>query len=195
MRVYDRSHLLSEGNAGEETMKRLRIGLIVLAAWCVPLLEREVKAQSETPFNYARLSIRFYPESRLGYEALPVRVVGAGGGKLGAKEPFKVIAAAVRNATRKNVTAVKFSYFIFRTSDLGEVVEKGETALIPIDLLAKESRKVKTDVLNFENSPLFKDKSEDQYRIEVAVTEVHYDDGSIWRGTDLPQKMDPAKLP
>jgi hypothetical protein len=80
-----------ESNAGEETMKRLRIGLILmLAAWFVPLLEREGKAQAETPFNYARLSFTFYPESRQGYQSLPVRVVGASAGKLNATQGLRL---------------------------------------------------------------------------------------------------------
>jgi len=174
-------------------MKPLRIGLM-LAVSCVPLLERDAKAQAATRPDYARVSLTYYLEARLGYQSLPVRVVSAGGGKLGAKEPFKVFASALKNATAKKVAAVKVSYFVFKTRDLTEVLEKGETALVQIDLHANETRKVKIDVLNFEDSPLLKNKWEDEYRIEVAVTEVHYDDGSIWRGTELPQKIDPARL-
>jgi hypothetical protein len=177
-------------------MKRLRIGLmIMLAACCAPVLEREAKAQAETRFNYARLSLTMYLEWRLGYQSLPVRVEGAGGGKLGANEPFKVFATALKNTTARNVSAVKLGYFIFKTRELTEVLDKAETALIQIDLHANETRKVMIHVFNFEDSPLFKNNSGDEYRIEVAVTEVHYDDGTIWRGTELPQKIDPARLP
>jgi hypothetical protein len=176
-------------------MKHPRIGLmLMLAACCVPLLEREAKSQGETRPNDARVSLTYYLEARLGYQSLPVRVVSAGGGKLGAKEPFKVFASALKNATEKKVAAVRVSYFIFKTRDLTEVLEKGETDLIHIELNANETSKVRIDVLNFEDSPLLKNKWEDEYRIEVAVTEVRYDDGTIWRGTELPQKIDPARL-
>jgi len=196
MRVtIDRQYQVKHA-CGEEIMKRLSFGLmIMLAACCAPLLERDAQAQAETRFNYGRLSLTMYLEWRLGYQSLPVRVVGAGGGKLGANEPFKILATALKNATAKNVTAVKVSYFIFKTRDLAEVMDKGETALIQIDLHANETRRVWIHVHNFEDSPLFKNTSGDEYRIEVAVTEVHYIDGTIWRGTELPQQIDPAKLP
>jgi hypothetical protein len=177
-------------------MNRLHIGFILmLAACCVPLLEGEAKAQAEPPFNYARLSLTFYSESRQGYKTLPVRVVGASAGRLNASQPFKVFAAALQNDTAKSVSKVKLSYFVFRAGDLGEVLEKGETPLIKIDLHAHQTRNVKIHVFDFEDCWLFKDTSEDHYRIELAVTEVHYADGSIWRGTDLPRKLDPSQHP
>ena len=176
-------------------MKRLPIGLVLmLAAWCVPLVEKEAHAQAETSFNYARISLTFYSDSRQGYQSLPVRVVGASAGKLNATQPFKVFASALRNHTAKNVTKVKLSYFVFRAGDLEDVLEKGETPLIKVGLHAHETRNVKIHVFNFEDSRLYNSSSEDHYRIELAVTEVHYADGSRWRGTDLPQKLDPAKL-
>ena len=175
-------------------MKCLRIGLILtLAAFCAPVLEPEAKAQSETLVRFSQLSFTPYNPSRLGYESIPVLVVGAGGGKRSANERFRIFASSLKNGTTKNVKAVKCGYFIFRSKDLGEVLEKGDTALVAIDLPALQTRKFEIQVLNVDEIPLFRNKLEEQYRIEVAVTEVHYDDGSIWRGTDLPQKFDPAK--
>jgi hypothetical protein len=191
-----RSHLLFESNTGEETVKRLRIGLIlVLAAFCVPRLEKEAKAQSEPQFNYSHFSLTFYAETRLGYQSLPVLLVGVGAGKLGANEPFKIIASALRNTTAKKVTAVKFGWFIFSCREVEEVLEQGTSDFITVDLDALQTRQVQIPVVNVDEIPFFRNQRKEQYRMEVAVTEVRYDDGSIWQGAELPQKIDPAMVP
>jgi len=171
------------------------MGILVLAVCAAPLLETQAYAQSETPVRYGEISYTPYHPFRLGYESLPVKVVGVGGGRLGPNERFRIFASCLKNATAKSVTAVKFSYFVFGAKGLGEVLEKGDTALIAIDLRALETRKVEIQVVYTDEILLFRNKPGEKYRIELAVTEVHYDDGSTWQGTDLPQKFDPTRTP
>jgi hypothetical protein len=155
-------------------------------------------AEGQTPDPQApRFSLRTlipYNPSRIGYESLPVKVVGAGGGKLGAREKFKILVSGLRNSTPKNVRAIKISCFIFKFGAWDEVLESRQTSLIPLDLPPFEQRKVEVLVGYVDDIPVLAYKPGQEFHLEVAVTEVHYDDGSIWLATDLPQKLTPAKI-
>lgn len=64
-----------------------------------------------------------------------------------------------------------------------------------MELSAFEQRKVEILVGYVDDIPLLSYKPDEQFHLEVAVTEVHYDDGSVWQATDLPQKLTPTKTP
>ena len=150
-------------------------------------------AQSQRPARYSRLTFSPYHHLRIGYESLPVRVVGARGGKLSANEKFKIEVSGLRNETPKNVTAVKFNCFIFNRKDLNKVLETEQTSLIPLDLPALDQRNFEIFILYVDDIPLLEYKPGEEFHLEVAVAEVHYDDGSIWQAKNLPGKLDLSK--
>ena len=70
-----------------------------------------------------------------------------------------------------------------------------QTNLMPLDLAAFEQRKVDLVIGYVEEIPLLAYQPGEEFHLEFAVTEVHYDDGSIWQGTDLPQRRNLPKAP
>lgn len=179
-------------------MKTLFLGLTLIIACSATSTSQLVKAQnpeSQIPTRYALRTLTPYNFSRIGYESLPVRVVGAGGGKLGPNEKFKLRVSLIRNYTEKNVAAVKITSFIFKFGDQDELAEKRQTALIPLELLAGQSQTVDILVGYVDDIPLLCNNPGHEFSLEMAVTEVHYDDGSIWQATDLPQRRKLPKAP
>jgi hypothetical protein len=175
-------------------MKILFFGLIVILV-CVPSpIWHPVVAQnpnSSAPTRYSLRTIGPYNISRIGYESLPVQVLGAGGGKLAPNAKFKIQVSMLKNGTQKNIKAVKISCFIFGSNDRDKVVETRQTSLIPVDLPAFETRKVEILVGYVDDIPLLRYAPGKEFHLELAVTEVHYDDGTIWQAVDLPQKLTP----
>ena len=149
-------------------------------------------ANSQSPTRYSLRTILPYGFSRAGSESLPVQVVSAGGGKLGPREKFKILVSMLRNTSAKNVTAVKVSCFIFKSSDWDKLLASTQTSPIPVNLPAFEQRRVQILAGYVDDIPLLAYKAGEEFHLEVAVTEVHYDDGSIWQATDLPQKRIPS---
>ncbi len=152
------------------------------------------QAQSQLPaYQYSRLSFQPYHPLRTGYDSLPVQISGMGGGKLGSKEKFKLYVSSLKNGTSKNITAVRFTCFIFNFKDPNELVGRESTALIPLDLPAAAVRKVDILILNVDEVPLLAYKPEAEFRLELAVTEVRYDDGTLWEPNDLPGRLIPPE--
>lgn len=179
-------------------MKILRFGLVLILAWVASSILHPAVAQnsdSQAPTRFSLRTILPYNPARIGYDLLPVKIVGCGGGKLGPREKFKILASMLRNETQKNIKAVKISSFVFRYFEWDDVLETRQTSLIPIELLASETRRVEALVGYVDDIPLLSYKPGEEFHMELAVTEVHYEDGSIWQATDLPQKVDPTKAP
>ena len=177
-------------------MKLVPLSLIVILACLPSAISRQVIVQypdSQAPTRFSLRTMSQYNPSRIGYESLPVQILSAGGGKLGPREKFRILVSLLKNQTEKNIKAVRFSCFIFKFSDWDEVIETRQTALIPADLFAFEQRKVDILVGYVDDIPLLSYKPGEEFHMEVAVTEVHYDDGSTWQATDLPQKLNVPK--
>jgi hypothetical protein len=149
----------------------------------------------DQPTRFSLRTFSQYNENRLGYEALPVRILVGGGGKLGSREKFRLHASVIKNYTPKKVVAVRFTFFVFKFSDPDELVGVQQTDLMPLELAGFERRKVDLVIGYVEEIPLLAYKPGEEFHLEFAVTEVHYDDGSIWQATDLPQKRDLPKTP
>jgi hypothetical protein len=179
-------------------MRVLQSGLIVIVAWLASSLSPQIIAQNPDPQTPTRFSLRTlapYLPSRIGYESLPVQIGGAGGGKLGPNEKFKILVSLLKNRTGKNIKAVKFSCFIYKFNDWDNVLENRQSSLIPVELFALEQRKVDILVGYVDEIPLLSYKPGEEFHMEIAVTEVYYDDGSVWQAIDLPQKLNPTKNP
>ena len=130
-----------------------------------------------------------YDRDRIGYESLPVKLIGLGGGRLSPDEKLKIFASMLKNDASKNVRAVRFRYFVFRADNLDEAIQTDQTEVIPVQLPALEKLKVQIHVVNIDDVSSLAYKQGAKFHLEVAVNEVHYDDGSLWQATDLPAKQ------
>jgi hypothetical protein len=176
---------------------RLRLaGLFVVLTLCATFTtEQSIAQTSQSSKRFSYLSLTPYNPKRVGSGSLPVLLAGIGGGKLGPNEKFEIFASLLKNETSKNVKAVRFGYYIFKSDNLDDAVDSGQTALILVDLSALERRRVRIHVVDVDDIPSLEYKQGEEFHLEVAVTEVHYDDGSIWEATDLPQKLNSTKTP
>ena len=179
-------------------MKAFYLVIIAIAASLPLSTSRRILAQnpdSQTPIRYSLRTLSPYDFKRIGYETLPVRILGGGGGKLGSREKFRLHASVIKNYTSKKVVAVRFTFFVFKFSDPDELVGVQQTDLMPLELAPLERQKLDLVIGYVEDIPLLAYKPGAEFHLEFAVTEVHYDDGSIWQATDLPQKRNLPKTP
>ncbi len=158
-------------------MKIIRWGLLVIFGCLATAASRQVLAQNiatQTPTRYSLRTILPYSLSRIGSEALPVKVTGAGGGKLGPNEKFRIHVSMMKNEAAKTVTAIKISSFIFKFSDEDELVETLQTDLKQLELKAGERRMVDILVGYVDDIPLLCDNPGQEFSLEMAVTEVSF---------------------
>lgn len=150
-----------------------------------------VVSQSQTPYKYSQFAYAFYNDFRAGYEMPPVKMLRIAGGKVGPNEKLKIAVSLLLNNTEKNVKAVKFKTFIFNRKDLDEALETVQTPLIELDVPALAQRECDILILYADDIPLLAYKPGEEFRLEVAVAEVHYADGSLWEAKNLPGKLPP----
>ena len=181
---------------------RLRIPSLILVLACAMTMAAS-RAEAQTnpcqptqPLGHNwRLTFMRYHHWRAGYEALPLQVVDVPGGRLGPCEKFKIMVSRLNNRSPKAVKAVKFNWYIFNANDLDKVVATEQTALVEVNLAPHEQRDFDILIVNLDDIPLLRDENpNEEFRLEVAVTEIHYDDGSVWEGKNLPESIDPSKI-
>lgn len=159
------------------------------------LAQTSIAGQFEAPSRNWRLAYNRYHRWRVGYNSLLVEVVNVSGVKLSPAEKFKILVSGLNNRLPKAVKAVKFNWYLFNVKDLNKVVENEQTHLVEVNLAPHEKRNVHIFIVNLEDIPLLRDKNPDgEFRLEVAVTEIHYEDGNVWEAKELPAKLDPAKI-
>jgi hypothetical protein len=174
-----------------EHMKRRTLAVLAVAAFLSmtathKMAQSQTSQQTESPARRWGSAFTRYSDQREGYESLPVRVAGVRGGKLGPEEKTKIEVSALENRSTKPITAAKFSWYLFNMNDLDKVVQTGQTALTNVDLMPKERRRFDIFILYLEDIPLLRDENPmENFILEVAVTEVHYQDGSMWEATGL----------
>ena len=141
------------------------------------------------------LSFGRYNTSRAGYEELQVQVISAPGGKLGPTEKFKIYVSRIKSNTSKAISAVRFNWYLFDSYDLNRLVQTAKTPLYELSMNPREEVVVELFVTNVEDIPILRDSNPiGTFHLEVAATEVHYEDGSVWLAKDLPGSLDLSKL-
>lgn len=145
-------------------------------------------AQSQSPFRNSPFRLATYSKLRTEYES-PVEISHLRGGKAGPNEKLKIEVMGIKNEAAKNIRAIRFHTFIFNSKDLNDALERVQTSIFTLDIPALEERKCQILILNVDDIPLLAYKPGQEFRLEVAVAEVHYDDGSIWQASTLPGKV------
>ena len=142
------------------------------------------------------LSFGRYNTSRAGYGELPVQVISVPGGKLGPTEKFKIYVSKLKNNSAKAISAVRFNWYLFDSYDLNKLMQTAQTPLYELSMNPGAEVEVKVLVTNVEDIPILRDSNPaGTFHLEVAATEVHYEDGSVWMAKDLPGFLDLSKLP
>ena len=75
-------------------------------------------------------------------------------------------------------------------------MQTAQTPLYELSVNPGAEVEVKVLVTNVEDIPILRDSNPTGlFHLEVAATEVHYEDGSVWMAKDLPGFLDLTKLP
>jgi hypothetical protein len=142
------------------------------------------------------LSFGRYNTSRAGYAALPVQVINVPGGKRGPNEKFQIWVTKLKNNSSKAINAVKFNWYLFDSNDLNRLVQTEQTSLYQLHLNPQAETEAEVLITNLEDIPILRDKNPTgTFHLEVAATEAHYEDGSVWLAKDLPGNLDLGSNP
>lgn len=156
---------------------------------------QDATAQRVSPARNWGLSFTIYSEFREGSDSLPVKVIGIRGGKLSPNEKFKIEVTRVLNHSSKSVTGAEFTWYLFDDTDLDKVVDSARTPEFKVSLLPNRDLSVPILVLYIEDISYLRDKNpRGNFRLEVALTKVTYDDGSTWEAAGIPGKFDHSKV-
>ena len=181
-------------------MKRQQISfvvvLITLFAFTAPFgRAQDATAQRVSPARNWGLSFSIYSDFREGADSLPVKVIGIRGGKLSPNEKFKIEVTRLLNHSSKSVTGAEFTWYLFDNTDLDKVVDSAKTPEFKVSLLPNRDLSVPILVLYIEDISYLRDQNpQGNFRLEVALTKVTYDDGSTWEAAGIPGKLDRSKI-
>lgn len=163
---------------------RLILALLVLAVSCVApsgYSSAQNTQEGKVKFPPGKWTLEHPVISRLGLEDAPLRITSVTGD---VKNGGTIVAVRLKNNSGKAVTAVKFSWYLFRDQEPQKILRKGESPVIGVaDFSSGSSRDVDYPIVSFGNvyKPLVKDgKLTGDFVLEVAVSEIIYEDGSKW---------------
>lgn len=177
-----------------------RIGIFVLTLSLFLTLgashsQGQVKGQGRVEISSRSLRLDWGSYARPGYKSIPVEIVRFQSEPLPDKK-YLLKVVELRNRSSKAVRAVKFSWYLFNKKDLNEVLQTEQTPLVNLDGLAPHRRlEVNIPLLRPDQiSYLRQDTATGEFRLEIAVTEIQYDDGSVWEAKNLPGKVDLSRI-
>jgi hypothetical protein len=163
---------------------KLVLALLATFMSCVALLAySSAKATQDVQVKFppGNWSLQHPAISRLGLEDAPLQITSVTGD---VKKGGTITAVRLRNNSGKAVTTVKFAWYLFRDQERQKILQKGESPVLGVTGFSDGSSKVVNySIVSFGNiyKPLVKDgKLTGDFVLEVAVSEINYEDGSKW---------------
>ena len=170
-------------------IKGLVLTLILSVAFSASLSSAQ-QANQSLQLPGGKWTLSHHPYSRPGYEKMPLLVTGVKGD---ATQGLAISVAAMASRTSKPIMGYKLNWFLFNEKEPNRVLQTAATPLIyPAQFSANESRQVDIPVVSFIKiyKPLLKDgQLSGDYRIEVAVSEVQFADGTTWKAVGIPAAL------
>jgi len=128
-------------------------------------------------------TVGFHLYQAEGFDSLPVRITG-----ITSQGNKGLTNVALRNRSVKAVTAVKIGWYVSTEDGPGTILAKGESPLIalPQALQADESLQLRLSPVSLAKilKPVVKGNTlEGDFSVQVAVTEIVYEDGPTWKFT------------
>lgn len=161
----------------------IRVGIVfLLTLLTVPAVTSNKSLDgNEAGWPVGNWSFSAQPYTGLGYESRPAMVVSVAT----EKKSLTIAAVRVANHSSKTIATVKLGWYLSKRSDPNPVLQFGQTPSIPIHngLPVGETYVLKQPVVSFGklHKPLSKEgRLEGHFRLAVAVTEIQYEDGSLW---------------
>lgn len=155
----------------------------------------EGASQTKSQLPPGKWSFSAHPFMGEGYESRPVVVTSV---RTEAKT-LSVTAVRVRNISSKPVAAIRLGWYLADENNNLTNLQQSETSFIPMDkaLETDKTELFKVSVVSFLDiyKPLVRDgRLEGSYRLEIAVTEILFEDQSTWRvGQQVTLETQPSK--
>lgn len=135
---------------------------------------------ASTPLPQGLWTLNCSPYMTAGYEYLPVLVTSVTSEIKGGAAITQV---KVKNATSRSISAVKLAWYLSPRDERTSILQSGQTSMVdlPEEIPAGATREVKFPVISFAkiHKPLLRNGVlYGEYRIQVAVSEVRFSDGS-----------------
>ena len=154
-----------------------------------------VPSSAQTQLPTGDWSFSHRPYVRPGAEAHPVRVTSV----KGEASRLEISAEAISNQSGKNVSGLRLSWYLTRDGEPNVVLRSGTTPTVfPLDIPSGASHQGNVPVMAFADvyQPLvISGQLRGRFVLEVAVTEVQYTDGTVWRAEGLPAKSGLVSAP
>ncbi|HVG32093.1 MAG TPA: hypothetical protein VM911_03405 [Pyrinomonadaceae bacterium] len=177
-----------------------RIGLFVLTLSLFLTLAAsrspgQVKSRGRVEVSSRSLRLDWGQYARPGYKSIPVEIIRFQSEPLPEKK-YLIKVAELKNRSSKAVRAVKFSWYLYNKKNLNEVLQTEQTPLVNLYRLAPRSKlEVSIPLLRPDQIQyLRQDVATGEFSLEIAVTEIQYEDGSVWEAKNLPSNVDLSRI-
>ncbi|HEY0544921.1 MAG TPA: hypothetical protein VGC91_05945 [Pyrinomonadaceae bacterium] len=174
--------------------RKIPVGLFVIFALIIVASSGKEnlgqnKASSQVEFPRGDWSVGSHPFLGTDSESTPVIVTSV---TTDAKRGIAVTKVGLENLSKENVTAVKLTWRVSTEQASDKVLLQGQTPFITRDggLPAGISLVLRFPVVTFAKiyQPLVKNGTLDgEFRIDISVSEILYEDGSKWASSDSSQ--------
>jgi hypothetical protein len=158
------------------------LALIFTISTSFQIYAQQTEKPNKIEFPLGKWSFSYPPISRLGLADAPAQIVSTTGD---VKDGGTITKVGLENLSSKTIAAIKFQWYLFREESPQKIAAQGETPVVGVGRFQpKETREVEYPIVSFGKiyKPLVKNgKLEGEFVIEVAVSEILYDDGSKWK--------------
>lgn len=160
---------------------KLILALLILAiSFVVPSTAQTIQ-EAQVSFPPGKWTLQHPAISRLGLKDAPLQITSVTGDM---KKGGTITAVRLKNNSGKEVTAVKFGWYLFQDKEHSKILHKGESPVLGVAGFSNGSSKiVDYPLVSFGNiyKPLVKDgQLSGDFVLEVVVREITYKDGSKW---------------
>ena len=154
--------------------------LVMLTVACLAAASKNLQ-DTDIKLPPGKWTLQHPALSRLGLKDAPLQITSVTGD---VKRGGTITAVRLKNNSGKAAAGVRFTWYLFRDQAPKEILRKGESpALGLVGLPAGGSKNVAYPIVSFGNiyEPLLKDgELNGDFVLEVAVSEITYEDGSKW---------------
>jgi hypothetical protein len=162
-------------------LKLILTFLILAMSYNSPAAYSYLEVSQDKGFPPGEWTLQHPVISRLGLKDAPLQIISV---KAEGKRGGTIRTVRLKNNSGKEVTAVKFVWYLFQEQETKNILQKGETPILGLDNFAdRTSKAIDYPIVSFGNiyKPLVKDgKLIGDFVLEVAVGEIIYEDGSKW---------------
>jgi len=138
-------------------------------------------------------TVGFHLYQAEGFDSIPVRVIS-----IKSEGDRGLTGVGLRNRSAKPVNAVRIGWYVSTEGGPGRILTKGETPLLRLSATLESDENLQFDLPPISLAKILKPAVKSNtlrgnFSVQVAVTELVYEDGSTWRFSQ-PDNVAPIKV-